>query len=74
MSLLALAQVDPQRNLLYVRGMVPGHRGNFVLVRDSVKKAFEQQPPRPLPTHLGPLPEPSVAPSTGADPFDYREA
>ena len=27
-------RVDPARNLLYVRGQVPGHKGNWVLVKD----------------------------------------
>ena len=40
----------------------------------QVKKSYEQQPPRPMPTHLGPLPPVSVAPPQGQDPFDYREA
>lgn len=66
--------MDPARNLLYVQGQVPGHKGNFLLVKDSVKKSFEQQPPRPLPTHLGPLPEVTVAPPSGQDPFDYVES
>lgn len=38
-------KVDPARNLLYLKGMVPGHKGNFVLVKDAVKMGFEQQPP-----------------------------
>lgn len=42
------AQVDAARNLVYVVGQVPGHKGNFVLVSDAVKKSFDQQPPRPL--------------------------
>ena len=69
-----LLQVDPVRNLLYVKGMVPGHKGNFLLVKDAVKKSFEQQPPRPLPTYLGELPDVTVAPPQGLDPFDYKES
>ena len=32
-----LYAIDPVRNLLYVKGQVPGHKGNFVLVRDAIK-------------------------------------
>ncbi len=68
------AQVDAARNLLYVRGQVPGHKGNFVYVRDAVLVPFARQPERPLPTHLGPLPgAPLVAPARASDPYDVRE-
>ena len=66
-------RVDPARNLMYVRGQVPGHKGNWVLVRDSVKAAFEEQPARPCPTVVGELPPPSVAPRQAADPCEYKE-
>ena len=32
-----LYAIDPVRNLLYVKGQVPGHKGNFVLVKDAVR-------------------------------------
>lgn len=66
--------MDPVRNLLYVQGQVPGHKGNWVLVRDSVKKSLAQQPPLPVPTLLGGATEVTVAPKGEADPFDYRES
>lgn len=66
--------MDAARNLLYVRGQVPGHKGNFVYVRDAVLVPFLRQPARPLPTHLGPLPEgPLIAPASATDPYDARE-
>jgi len=34
--------VDPARNLIYIRGQVPGHSGNFVYVKDAIKR-----PPSP---------------------------
>jgi large subunit ribosomal protein L3 len=34
-----IALVDPERNLLAIRGAVPGPRTGLVLVRDAVKKA-----------------------------------
>ena len=63
-------QVDPVRNLLYVRGQVPGHKGNFVMVSDATLTSFRQQPQRPFPTHVGPLPtDVSIAPAPAADPY-----
>ena len=41
--------MDPERNLLYVKGQVPGHKGNFVFVRDAVYKVHDQ-PELPWPT------------------------
>ena len=35
---LPIYRVDNDRNLIYVRGAVPGHTGNWVRVRDAVKK------------------------------------
>ena len=29
--------MDPARNLIYVKGQVPGHAGNFVYVKDAIK-------------------------------------
>ncbi|KAK9833250.1 hypothetical protein WJX74_009678 [Apatococcus lobatus] len=43
-------KVDPARNLLWVRGQVPGHKGNFVKIEDAVMKTVQQQPSRPFPT------------------------
>ena len=34
---LKVALVDAERNLIAVRGAVPGPRGGLVLVRDAVK-------------------------------------
>lgn len=43
-------KVDLARNLVYVKGQVTGHKGNFVYIKDSVKKTSTEQPPRPFPT------------------------
>ncbi|KAJ7256883.1 hypothetical protein O6H91_08G018900 [Diphasiastrum complanatum] len=44
-------KIDPERGLIWVRGQVPGHKGNFVLLKDAVYK-----PPdisiTPFPTHF----------------------
>jgi large subunit ribosomal protein L3 len=34
---LRVALVDPERNLLAIRGAVPGARGALVLVREAIK-------------------------------------
>lgn len=68
-------QVDPVKNLLYVKGQIPGHRGNFVKVRDAVMKRFSaDQPDRPFPTFTGEAPlVPLVAEYPGRDPFDLQD-
>jgi large subunit ribosomal protein L3 len=40
---LAVVRVIPERNLLLVRGAVPGARGGIVVVRKSVKETKAQQ-------------------------------
>ena len=39
---LKVALVDPERNLLAIRGAVPGPRSGLVLIRDAVKKMPRQ--------------------------------
>ncbi len=34
---LEVVKIDEERNLIYVRGAVPGHRSSFLVVRESVK-------------------------------------
>ncbi|KAI5069356.1 hypothetical protein GOP47_0015657 [Adiantum capillus-veneris] len=44
-------KIDPARNLMWVRGQVPGHAGNFVFVKD----AFQRRPDlsiTPFPTYV----------------------
>ena len=67
--------MDPARNLVYVRGQVPGHKGNWVLVKDAVKKGAAEQPPLPVPTLLdgAAAAEVTVAPKREADPYAYKE-
>jgi len=35
---LMIQKVDAERNLIYVRGAVPGHKGNFVRLTDATRK------------------------------------
>ncbi len=44
---LEIAAVDAARNLLMVRGAIPGAKNDFVLVRDAVKKPRHPDAPYP---------------------------
>ncbi|GLU05177.1 hypothetical protein SLE2022_222900 [Rubroshorea leprosula] len=67
-------KIDPARNLMWVRGQVPGAEGNFVFIRD----AFYKKPDisqLPFPTYFAPEDEdplelePLVADLGDVDPF-----
>lgn len=67
-------KIDPARSLMWVRGQVPGHSGNFLFVKD----AFHKRPDlniTPFPTHFPPPDEdttalePMVADMGDVDPF-----
>ncbi len=44
---LEVAQVDAERNVIMVRGAVPGAPGSWVLVRDAVKRSRPAEAPVP---------------------------
>ena len=44
---LEVVRVDAERNLLLIKGAVPGAKGNFVLLSDAVKAALPDDAPRP---------------------------
>jgi hypothetical protein len=44
-------QVDAARNLIYVKGQVPGHKGNFVYLKDADRKTVDKEV-APFPTAL----------------------
>ena len=44
---LEVVSTDKDKGLILVRGAVPGVRGNWVLVKDAVKKALPEGAPRP---------------------------
>jgi large subunit ribosomal protein L3 len=39
---LQVAKVDPERNIILVKGAVPGANGSFVVIRTTVKKAKQK--------------------------------
>ena len=68
-------RIDSERNLIYVRGQVPGHKGNFVLVRDAVRTLPDRQPPLPVPSAAATAAAGvTVAEKIGNDPFEYNES
>jgi len=70
---LKILKIDPQRDLLYVKGAVPGGTGTFVRVVDAVKGPFYPSPP-PFPTFLDePGTEQVIAPPKPTDPGKFSE-
>jgi large subunit ribosomal protein L3 len=47
---LKVYKIDPERNLVYVKGHVPGNNGGFVRITDAVKGPHFPSPP-PFPTY-----------------------
>lgn len=39
--------VDQEKNIIGIKGAVPGHKDNYILVRDAIKKALPKDAPRP---------------------------
>eukprot|EP00605_Chrysophyceae_sp_TOSAG23-4_P001437 GSChrysophyteH1.ASY1.ANO1.1565.1 assembled CDS len=68
---LQVVKVDPTRNVIYVKGSVPGAKGSFVRVVDAVMGPFfPSEPPRP--TFVGEAPTESIlAPAPERDVGDY---
>jgi large subunit ribosomal protein L3 len=68
---LKVLKIDPARDVLYIKGAVPGANGSFVRVVDAVKGPFyPAEPPRP--TFTGEVPtEPLYAPASEKDVGDY---
>ena len=44
---LKVVRTDPERGLILVEGSVPGHAGNWVSIRDAVKKPLHKDAPVP---------------------------
>ena len=61
---IEVAAVDEARGLIMVRGAVPGSKGEFVSIRDAVKKARPAEAPYPASIRAAaeaPAPEPAEA-------------
>ena len=44
---LEIVRTDVERGLLFVKGSVPGHKGSWLTVKDSVKLARNENAPYP---------------------------
>ncbi len=44
---LVVVKTDVERGLIMIRGAVPGSKGNWVMVRDAVKKPMHKDAPKP---------------------------
>lgn len=69
---LQLYQIDPVRNLLFVKGAIPGRTGAVLRVRDAIKKPHKVENPPPFPTFIGDTGSEIVTmPAGETDPFAY---
>ncbi|MCW2276267.1 50S ribosomal protein L3 [Rhodoblastus acidophilus] len=62
---LRVVSLDVERGLVLVEGSVPGHAGNWIFIRDAVKKALPAEAPKPGKFRI---PESNAAPETQAAP------
>eukprot|EP00741_Cyanophora_paradoxa_P009657 tig00001574_g9355.t1 len=73
---LQIFKVDAARNLLFVKGNVPGHAGSYARVKDAIKKKFAELPPFPtFVPDAAEAPEAAAAELTmgpGRDPFKLK--
>jgi len=72
---LKILKIDPARDLVYVKGAVPGNNGGFVRIVDAVMGPFYPSPP-PIPTFSGKLPsegQPLFAPASPTDRGKFKE-
>ena len=53
-----IMKVDPKRQLIFVKGQVPGPAGASVFLRDSLKKPHSPENPPPFPTFVPPADDP----------------
>mmetsp|Transcript_11558 Transcript_11558/g.42279 ORF Transcript_11558/g.42279 Transcript_11558/m.42279 type:complete len:90 (+) Transcript_11558:62-331(+) len=52
MQSLLLYRIDPEHNLLFVKGHVPGNTGGFVYVSDAIREERARIFERPFPTYM----------------------
>jgi large subunit ribosomal protein L3 len=60
---LEIVMTDAERDLLFVRGSVPGSRGAWLLVRDAVKAPRPDRAPYPAAVKGSAQPQPEVEPT-----------
>jgi large subunit ribosomal protein L3 len=63
---LEVVETDKDKGLILVRGAVPGFKGNWVLVRDAVKKTLPEGAPRPGAFRKGESAEAGTEPGSAA--------
>eukprot|EP00461_Guttulinopsis_vulgaris_P001265 UN01265 len=51
---IRVIKIDPKKQLMYVKGMIPGPQGAPVLVKDAFKKPFTAENQPPFPTFIPP--------------------
>ena len=72
---LKILKIDPARDLIYVKGAVPGNNGGFVRIVDAVMGPFYPSP-APVPTFNGKVPpegQPLFAPASPTDRGKFKE-
>eukprot|EP01024_Parvocaulis_polyphysoides_P049334 TRINITY_DN4770_c0_g1_i2.p2 TRINITY_DN4770_c0_g1~~TRINITY_DN4770_c0_g1_i2.p2 ORF type:complete len:227 (-),score=29.94 TRINITY_DN4770_c0_g1_i2:222-848(-) len=62
-------RVDPQRNLMWVKGCVPGNKGGWIYIRDSWFKPWETRRTLPFPTYIGDELPPATTAVTERNPY-----
>lgn len=70
-------KIDIERQLIYVKGSVVGNKGNVVILRDAIKKQFEEDKLPPMPTFIKdsntPMTGEIILPHSELDPFRFGE-
>lgn len=55
---LQVLKIDPHENLIYISGSVPGNKGDYIRIRDAIRKlergkCFPKDCSVPFPTFMG---------------------
>ena len=62
---IVVAGIDAERGLIMVKGAVPGSKGEFVMIRDAVKRKRPDDAPYPAGLVAGAAAAPAEAPAEG---------
>ncbi len=60
---LEIVRTDAKRNLVMVKGAVPGSKGGWVLIKDAVKRPLHEDAPKPAGIRAAAADEPADAPA-----------